>query len=102
MSETKNEVHVVFGACGGVGSALVRELLARGKRVRAVSHSGRGTFPEGVEAVRGDALDAAGAREIGRSAAVIYHAVNVPYSQWSERLPIIMDTTIDAASAAAA
>ncbi len=102
MSETKNEVHVVFGASGGVGSALVRELLARGKRVRAVSHSGRGTFPEGVEGVRVDALDAAGAREIGRSAAVIYHAVNVPYSQWSERLPIIMDTTIEAASAAAA
>ena len=102
MSETTNEAHVVFGASGGVGSALVRELLARGRRVRAVSHSGRGTFPEGAEVVRGDALDAAGARKIGRGAAVIYHAVNVPYSQWSQRLPIIMDAAIEAASSAAA
>jgi len=48
MSETIEQPYVVFGASGGVGSALVRELLSRGRRVRAVSHSGRGSFPKGA------------------------------------------------------
>ena len=29
-----SDLHVVFGASGGAGGAIVRELLARGKRVR--------------------------------------------------------------------
>ena len=102
MDEAGNRAHVVFGAGGGVGSALVRELLARDKRVRAVIHSGRGSLPEGVEVVRGDATDAASAREASRGAAVVYHAVNVPYPQWQEKLPLIMDATIGAAARAEA
>ena len=81
MSETIEHPHVVFGASGGVGSALVRELLSRGRHVRAVSHSGRGSFPKGAEVVRADATDAALVREVSQDAAVVYHAVNVPYAQ---------------------
>ena len=102
MAEAENRTHMVFGASGGVGSALVRELRARGKRVRAVIHSDRGSFPEGVEVVRGDATDAASAREAGRGAAVVYHAVNVPYPQWQEKLPLILKATIGAAAHAEA
>ncbi|MBD2156898.1 hypothetical protein [Leptolyngbya sp. FACHB-16] len=29
---TSNELHVVIGASGGTGSAIVRELVARGKQ----------------------------------------------------------------------
>ena len=102
MAEAENRAHVVFGARGGVGSALVRELLARDKRVRAVIHSGRGSFPEGVEVVRGDATDAASTREASRGAAVVYHAVNVPYPQWQEKLPRILKVTSEAAAHAGA
>jgi nucleoside-diphosphate-sugar epimerase len=102
MAETTKRFHVVFGSSGGVGSALVRELHARDKRVRAVTHSARGQFPEGVEVVRGDATDAASAREAGRGAAVIYHAVNVPYPQWQGKLPPILDANIGAAARAEA
>ena len=44
MTQTNEsgELHVVFGASGGAGSAIVRELAARGKRVRAVTRSGGG------------------------------------------------------------
>ena len=101
-NEATGRLHVVFGASGGVGSALVRELLARGERVRAVSHSGRATFPRGAKVVRADASDAASAREASLGAAVIYHAVNVPYSRWRQKLPLVMDATIEAAAGAGA
>ncbi len=101
MAETTNRPHVVFGASGGVGSALVRELLSRGKRVRAVSRSGRGSFPKGAEVVRVDATDA-GAREVCRGAVAVYHTVNVPYPQWQGKLPLVMSATIEAASSAGA
>ncbi len=102
MAATTNRFHVVFGASGGVGSALVRELLARDRRVRAMIHSGRESFPEGVEVVRGDATDAASAREASRGSAVLYHAVNVPYPHWQGELPLILNTIIESASYAEA
>lgn len=36
----------------------------------------------GVEVVRGEATDAASAREGSRGAAVVYHAINVLYPHW--------------------
>ena len=33
----QGEIHVVFGGSGALGSAVVRELVKRGKRVRAAS-----------------------------------------------------------------
>src|SRR6187397_718830 len=46
--------HVVLGAAGGTGSAVVRELVTRGIRVRAVTRSGPADVPEGVEQVAAD------------------------------------------------
>jgi NAD(P)-dependent dehydrogenase (short-subunit alcohol dehydrogenase family) len=40
--------HVVIGAGGGTGSAVVHELAGRGVRVRAVTRSGTGDVPDGV------------------------------------------------------
>lgn len=39
-----NELHVVIGASGGTGSAIVRELVAQGKRVRGVNRSGHANY----------------------------------------------------------
>lgn len=50
-------LHVVFGASGSLGNAVVRELVGRGNRVRAVNRSGRADAPAGVELVKGDAPD---------------------------------------------
>ena len=101
MSEN-GDLHVVFGASGGAGGAIVRELVSRGKRVRAVTRSGGGDLPTGVEAVRADAADTVGARQACAGATVVYHAVNVPYPAWAETLPPVMDGLIDAAGAAGA
>jgi uncharacterized protein YbjT (DUF2867 family) len=55
-------MHSVFitGATGYLGSALARELAARGHRVRALVRAGsERKLPSGVEAVVGDACDGA-------------------------------------------
>lgn len=100
--DERDELHVVFGGNGGAGGALVRELASRGRKVRAVSRSGRWDFPAGVEAVRGDATDAARAREVAAGAAVVYHAANVPYPDWAEVLPPMLEGIIGGAAAAGA
>lgn len=56
---------LVSGATGNVGSALVRELAARGAPVRALTRrapEGPGPWPNGVEAAVGDLDDAASLR----------------------------------------
>ncbi len=96
------ELHVVFGASGGIGQAVARELVARGKRVRAVNRSGRADLPPGVEVKRADATDLASAREACRGATVVYNCANAPYTDWAAKFPPIMAGLIDAAGAAGA
>ncbi len=96
MSETS----VVLGAGGGAGQAVVRQLVARDEPVRAVTRSGEGGWPDGVEIVRADAADPAEARDACAGADVVYHCVNVPYARWTETLPGVMDSVIAAAGAA--
>ncbi|MBC8163828.1 MAG: NAD-dependent epimerase/dehydratase family protein [Roseiflexaceae bacterium] len=97
-----HDVHVVFGAGGGAGHAIIRELATRGLRVRAVSRSGSGSFPAGVEVLRADASDAASALRASQGATSIYHAVGAPYHAWAQAFPPIMDALIGAASATGA
>jgi nucleoside-diphosphate-sugar epimerase len=92
--------HVVLGATGGAGRALVAELLRQGRRVRAVSRSATGPRSTGVEAVPADLLRSEDVRKVCRDAAVVYHAANVPYSQWQAVLPVMADNVITGASAA--
>ncbi len=95
-------LHVVLGASGGAGSAVVGGLSARGTRVRAVSRSGRGAPLPGVEYVRGDAADGEILKSICRDAAIIYHCVNVPYPEWGRKLLPIAEAVVGAASVAGA
>lgn len=97
-----NGLHVVLGATGGAGSAVVRELAGQGRRVRAVSHRKRAEAFPGVEYATADATDPASLRDVCRGAAVVYHCVNVPYQEWSTRLLPIAQAIISAASAAGA
>jgi nucleoside-diphosphate-sugar epimerase len=95
-------MHVVFGATGGAGSALVRELLAGGRRVRAVSRRANSDLPEGVELLSADAADAAQAREACRGAGVVFHCAQPPYQRWAEEFPRLTDSIAGAAAAAGA
>jgi nucleoside-diphosphate-sugar epimerase len=95
-------VQVVYGANGGIGCTLVRELSAQGKPVRAVTRSKSTEMPPSVEAIIADAMDKQAARHACQDASVIYHTVNVPYDQWAEKLLPIMDNLIEAAASSGA
>lgn len=100
--ESTDGVHVVIGASGGTGSALIRELVVRGRRVRGVNRSGRFDAPPGVELVAGDARDAERMREVCQGASVVYNTVNVPFAQWRDSFPAAVDGVLAGARTAGA
>jgi nucleoside-diphosphate-sugar epimerase len=94
-----DEMHVVYGL-GPVGRAVVGELLAQNKRVRAVSFSGRARLPDGVEVVRGDARDPDNARDVCRDATHVYNCTNAPdYHKWPEQFPPLQAGVLEGAAA---
>lgn len=97
-----DRLHVVVGATGGVGRALVRALVMRGERVRAVSRSAAPGLPAAAEFVSGDATDAARMRALVAGASVVYNCVNPPFTQWRTLFPRINTTLIEAAASAGA
>ena len=74
----------MLGAAGGTGSAVVRELVARGLAVRAVTRSGAMDVPDGVELVAVDVASADGARRACDGAAVVYHCAQPDHTKWAE------------------
>ncbi|MEU5397886.1 NAD-dependent epimerase/dehydratase family protein [Streptomyces sp. NPDC005963] len=95
-------LHVVLGASGGIGSAVVRELADRGHRVRAVQRGPAFDLPSGVTALSADLATAEGARTACADAAVVYHCVQPPYHRWPQEFPPLTDAVIDGAEAAGA
>ncbi|MGA7615528.1 MAG: NAD-dependent epimerase/dehydratase family protein [Thermoanaerobaculia bacterium] len=77
---------LVLGATGSFGGAITRELLRRGRPVRAIARDlarARSHFGgNGVDFVSGDVLDRDRLDEVARGCAAIVHAINVPYHQW--------------------
>lgn len=96
MPDAQNP-HVVLGATGGAGRAVVNELADRGHSVRAVSRSGGSGFPEGVEIHTADCTDLDAARQACADAAVVYNCLNVPYERWADLLPTLTENSIAAA-----
>jgi nucleoside-diphosphate-sugar epimerase len=97
-----SERHVVLGAAGGTGSAVVRELAARGLRVRAVTRGGTVDVPEGVEQAAADVGTAEGARRACEDAAVVYHCAQPDYRKWPELFPPITQAVLEGAARAGA
>jgi NAD dependent epimerase/dehydratase family len=95
-------LHVVIGAGGGTGSAVVRELAGRDLRVRAVTRSGKGDVPEGVEQVAADVGTPGGARQACEGAAVVYHCAQPPYTKWAELFRPMTDAILAGAAAVGA
>jgi nucleoside-diphosphate-sugar epimerase len=96
------EPHVVLGAAGGTGSAVVRELVARGLWVRAVTRSGAMDVPEGVEQVAADVATPDGARRACAGGAVVYHCAQPDYTKWAELFPPLTRAVLDGTAEAGA
>jgi nucleoside-diphosphate-sugar epimerase len=102
MSST-SDLHVVLGASGGVGRALVAELAGRGHRVRAVHrNAGRDDLPPGVEALAADVATPDGSRAACAGAAVVHHCAQPAYHRWAQEFPTMNEAVIAGASAAGA
>lgn len=94
-----SQTHVVFGAAGSLGAAIVRRLAALGMPTRAVMRSldrARQILPQQatIEIEVGDALNAESVRALCHDAKTIYHCVNVPYQHWSEIMPKVTDNIL--------
>ena len=91
-----SDLHVVIGASGGTGAAVVRELAARGHRARGVSRTAPPSLP-GVEHLAADAGDQAALLDAARGATVIYQCANPPYAEWPSTFPVLQNNAIAAA-----
>src|SRR5262247_1651572 len=100
MTELDKSLHVVFGATGAVGSAVVTELVHAGRHVRAVSHGGQAR--DGAQGVAADASDPAQAARAATDASVIYHCASPPYTQWPELFPPLTRSILGAAESSGA
>ncbi|MCL1693259.1 MAG: NAD(P)H-binding protein [Actinomycetia bacterium] len=98
---TTDNLHVVFGT-GAIGMALIEELNAGGKRVRAVNRSGAADVPDGVEVVGGDASSEEFATVASADADVVYFSLNPPYTKWPELFPPLQAAVIEGAASAGA
>ena len=75
-------MHVVFGAAGALGAAIVQNLAQQNKPVRAVVRDvdrARKILPSSAEIVGADASKSESIKPTFQDASVIYHCVNVPY-----------------------
>ncbi len=95
-------VHVVLGAGGGIGGALVRTLVDHGIPVRAVSRTGDVAVPVGVERAAADVRDAARLEDVLAGAGVVYHAAQPRYSRWAAEFPAMTAAIADATTRSAA
>jgi nucleoside-diphosphate-sugar epimerase len=86
MTQPDDSLHVVFGATGAIGRAVVGELLREGRSVRAISR--RGWAPEGAQGVDADAADPPQAAAAAAGAAVVYQCASPPYTKWPELSPV--------------
>ena len=100
MTERDHSLHVVFGATGAIGGAVVTELVHAGRGVRAVSRSGQAR--DGAQGVAADASDPAQAARAAAGAAVIYHCANPPYTRWPELFPALTSSILDAVESSGA
>jgi nucleoside-diphosphate-sugar epimerase len=87
--------HVVFGT-GPLGRAVITELVARGRSVRAVNRRGKmQEAPAGLEVVAGNVYDASHVRRLTTDAAVVYQCAQPAYTEWPEKFPPLIHSVLE-------
>jgi nucleoside-diphosphate-sugar epimerase len=93
---------LVLGASGGMGYALVKELCSRGIEVVAFSR-GKEKLQrlfqdeQGVEVVAGDIFNIAQVEQAADDIDIIFHAINVPYEEWTDKQPQLLNNILHVA-----
>jgi nucleoside-diphosphate-sugar epimerase len=81
-----SNLHVVLGATGGIGKALVQALTVQGAQVRAVNRSGRASVPASVEVMAADLTNRESTRAACQGATLVYIDNNYMYAPTSQPL----------------
>lgn len=87
------DLHVVLGASGGAGNAIVRALHADHRRTRAVNRSGLAEVPSDVETMGADLMTDE-VFEVTTGAGVVYMAAQPPYDRWPDVFPPMIENVI--------
>jgi nucleoside-diphosphate-sugar epimerase len=89
------ELHVVLGANGAMGQAVIAALQAKDLTLRAVTRSGS---VEGVETRHADLRESEASKRAVEGASHVYLCVGLPYRAkvWARDWPRIMQNVIDA------
>ena len=93
-------MHVVFGAAGALGSAIVQNLAQQNKAVRAVVRDvgrARKVLPSSTEILVADVSKPDSIKPAFQNASVIYHCVNVSYDKWTEVMPLVTGNILEGA-----
>lgn len=103
MNSSPRKVHVVLGASGGAGSAILSALAAAGLPTRGVArHPRTACAPSAAQWTCADLADAAALDAALADAAVVYMAAQPPYHRWPQQFPAMLDAVVRAASRAGA
>lgn len=90
-------MHLILGATGAFGGAVLRELVARGQAVRAlVRDPAKARLPAEVEVVRGDVSDLAGLLAAAKGCESIIDGINLPYPRWQTDILPLHDNVVEA------
>jgi hypothetical protein len=100
MVEPDISLHVVFGAAGAIGGAVVGELLREGRRVRAVSRGGRA--PEGRRGWPPTRPALPGRLPRRRAPLSSITAQVPPYNKWPQLFPALTRSILGAAESGGA
>lgn len=92
--------HVVFGAGGALGSAIVRYLQKQNAVVKAVMRKEKDSasiFNHSPEIVLADAFNEKQVLEVCQDSQIIYHCINLPYQDWVDKMPKVTAILLKAA-----
>lgn len=100
MENVRALVALVLGATGNIGGEVARQLRDAGWKVRALRRGGQSALEkrDGMDWIRGDAMNRDDVQAAASGCSVIVHAVNPPgYKRWEELVLPMIDNTIAAA-----
>lgn len=93
---------LVLGASGGMGYSIVKELAQRGIDVVAFARGKEKLNKlfqneEKVTIKSGDVFDLVSLKEASDGVDTIFQAMNIPYSEWEQNLPVMMNNILETA-----